>query len=325
MATLYATGNIYDRMITVSGVTVTNDGYTWTAADNIESPFLTRQSAIGIATDGSTVATISDDGYVSCSYNGNAWVNGSIIDGELSPRAIRYAKDSTNNNPAWMIVGTQKYATNEPAYNRYDEFAQIFKSNNGNQSSWIMVYSQDDNRSVFHGIRRIGDAWIACGVSDNNPLIVYSLDNGFSWVTVNVPNLFNGRTVFDVTYANELYVFACSGVVIYTPSIVSPVWNATDFVEPTYANADFTIIASNPSGHVVAVASGMIYYTLDGADWNQYENPGYQFTSVVWFNDRWVVGTYGLLTRHTCFTSTDTVTWVGDNNFMHMYDFAILL
>ena len=323
MATLYAAGTRYDRMITVSGVTTTNDGYTWTPTTDIANPFLTRQSAIGIATDGATVAVISDDGYVSCSYNGNAWVNGSIIDADFSPRAVRYAKDSNNSNPAWMIVGTQKYATTEPAYNRYDEVAQILKSSNGNQSSWIMVYTQDDNKSVFHGIRRIGDVWIACGVSDNNPLILYSLDNGFSWVTVNVPDLFNGRSVFDVAYANELYVFACSGVVLYTPSIVTPVWNATDFVESSYANADFLRVASNPSGHVVAVASGMIYYTLDGADWERYESPGYQFTSVVWFNDRWIVGTYGLLTMHTCFTSVDTVTWTGDNNYMHMYDFTI--
>ena len=323
MATLYAVGNRYDRMITVSGITSTSDGYTWTSADAIENPFLIRQSAIGITTDGATVAVISDDGYVSCSYNGNAWVNGSIIDADFSPRAIRYATDSTNNNPAWMVVGTQKYATTEPAYNRYDEVAQILKSDNGNQSSWLMVYTQDDNNSVFHGIRRIGDAWIACGVSYNNPLILYSLDNGFSWVSVGVPSIFDGCTVFDVTYANELYVFAASGVILYTPDLVTPEWNATDFVTETYANADFTRIAVNPSGHVVAVASGMIYYTLDGADWDRYENPGYQFSSVVWFNDRWIVGTYGLLTRNTCFVSTDTKTWIGDNNSMHMYDFAI--
>ena len=319
MSTLYAVGTRYDRMISVSGITTSTDGYTWTAQSNIVSPFLPHQSAIGVATNGTTISAISDDGYTASSQDGINWTIGSIIDGELSPRAVRYSSSAG----IFMMVGTQKYAYTEPSHVRYDEVAQIFTNTSGIQGSWLMVYSQDDTSSILHGVRYVNSKWVACGVSKGNPLLLYSLDNGFSWVQVTLPDLFNGHTLFDVTYANGKYVFGARGVIINTPSLTDPVWNATDFVIATVANSDFLRINSNPSGHVVAVASGLIYYTLDGVEWHRYENPGYQFTCVRWFNTHWVVGCYSLLTHYTCFTSTDTVTWVGDNNSMHMYDFAV--
>ncbi len=318
MPILHTVGVRYDRLISVGGYSTSTDGYTWT---EIVEPFLPYQSAIGFATDGITFTAVSDDGYVASSLDGFGWTNGSIIEGDLGPRAIRYAKDSQGLNGIFMLVGTQKYSNDEPSHERWDEVAQIFTSPNGNYDSWTMVYSQDDTESVLHGCRRIGDMWIACGASFGNPLLLYSLDNGFSWIRVMLPSLFDGDSLFDVTYANGQYFFSARGSVIYTPSLIDPEWNATDFVIPTYASSDFIRIGSNPSGHVVAAASGLIYYSLDGAEWERFESPGYQFTSVSWFNERWIVGCYSLLTKHTYFASTDTINWEGYNNSLHMYDF----
>lgn len=321
MPTLHTVGVRYDRLVTIGGYSSSTDGYTWS---EISEPFLPHQSAIGIATDGITLTAVSDDGYVASSFDGAGWSVGSIIDGDLGPRAVRYSKDSEGLNGIFMLVGTQKYSDPEPSHERWDEVAQIFTSPNGNYDSWTMVYSQDDTSSVLHGCRRIGNMWIACGVSFGNPLLLYSLDNGFSWNRVFLPSLFDGHCLSDVTFANGQYFFSACGVVIYTPSLINPVWNATDFVSANQASSDFIRIASNPSGHIVAVASGLIYYSLDGAEWEVHEEPGYQFTSVIWFNERWVVGCYSLLTKHTYFASTDTINWEGYNNTLHMYDFVAL-
>lgn len=321
MPRLYATGVRYDRMITVSAASFSNDGYIWSEPSE---PFENRQSAIGIATDGNRIVAVSDDGYISDTLDDINWVNGSIIDGDFGPRDIGYGTNTGGTNGIFIIVGSQKYSHDEPSHNRWDEVAQILTSTSGLDSTWLMVYSQDSNNSILHGIQRIGDMWVACGISDNIPLLLYSLDNGFSWVQVAVPELFNGRALFDITYANNLYFISAYGVVLYTPSLENPVWNATDFVDSPVAGPGFIKIASNPNGHVVAVSSGMIFYSLDGVEWDSYYQPGYQFNSVIWFNDHWVVGCSSLLTHYTYFTSTDTINWIGGNNGMHIYDFAIV-
>jgi len=321
MARLYGTGVRYDRMITVSASSVSTDGYTWSEPSE---PFFNRQSTIGVATDGSMLVAVSDDGYISNSPDGENWINGNIIDGDFGPRDIAYGTFTDGTDGIFVIVGSQKYSNNEPSHAAGDEVAQILVSPSGVDSTWKMVYSQDSNDSILHGIERIGDMWIALGKADGVPLLLYSLDNGFSWERTNVPDLFNGRALFDVTYANGLYFISGYGFVLYTPSIVDPVWNATDFISTDAASPDFVRIASNPSGHIVAVSSGCILYSTDGVEWYSYSNPGYQFTCVAWFENHWVVGCDSLLTHYTYFTSKDTKTWIGDNNAVRMYDFSIL-
>lgn len=321
MARLFGAGVRYDRMITVSASSVSADGYTWS---DPSEPFLNRQSAIGVATDGNMIVTVSDDGYISNSLDGNNWVNGSIIDGDFGPRDIAYGTFVDGTDGLFMIVGSQKYSGDEPSHSAGDEVAQILVSPTGIDSTWDMVYSQDSNNSIFHGVERIGDMWIALGKSDGNPLLIYSLDNGFSWERVQVPELFNGRALFDVTHANDLYYISGYGVVLNTPSLIDPVWNATDFISTEFASPDFIRIASNPSGHLVAVSSGCILYSLDGVEWDKHSNPGYQFTCVTWFDDHWLVGCNSLLTHYTYFTSIDTKTWTAGNNSIHMYDFSTL-
>lgn len=321
MPRLYAAGVRYDRMVTVSAVGSSADGYIW---GEPSEPFVNRQSAIGIATDGRRLVAVSDDGYISDSPDGINWLNGSIIDGDFGPRDVSYGTNISGSNGIFIIVGSQKYARDEPSHLVGDEVAQILTSVSGLDSTWLMVYSQDSNNSILHGIERIGDMWVACGIADDKPLLLYSLDDGFSWVRVDIPDLFDGRALFDVAYANNQYFVSAYGVILYTPSLETPVWNASDFIESSVSGPDFIKIASNPVGHIVAVSSGMLLYSLDGVEWKSYQQPGYQFTSVTWFNDHWIVGCQSLLTHYTYFTSTDTVNWTGANNGIHMYDFAVL-
>jgi hypothetical protein len=374
-----------------------------------------------------TITAISDSGYISSSYDGNVWSDGSIINGNFGPLAIGQGVDASGLTNTIIIVGSQKYAATEVSHNQGDEVAQIFISSEsignlsvddpGYEDSWIMVYAEDSTNSRYNGVRRISpplvtivtnpeinginfsnvtisisannqnllgvvellsagsidsigsitfsnipdstfaltsvnidseswtfifegsatylttdtvtftythpSVWIVCGVSYNNPIMHYSLDDGESWDTNQIPTLFNGRALFDVAYANNQFYVSAYGVILYTYSIINPTWNATNFVTSPYGSPNFRRIASNPSGHLVAVASGLIYYTLDGVAWTSYYQPGYQFTSVIWYIDHWVVGISTLLTNYTYFTSIDTINWIGNNNNIQMYDFAV--
>jgi len=324
MTTLYAVGERYDRLTTVSGLTTSIDGFNWQNPASIISPFIPRQTSTGIATNGSILTATSSSGYISSSFDfGQTWTTGSIIDGDFSPMAIQYGTNSSGNNGIFMLVGSQKYRNDEQSHSAHDEVAQIFTSPNGFEDSWTMVYSQDSQNSILYGIRNINGIWISCGSADDLPLLLYSLDNGYSWDQIILPSQFNGVRLFDVTYTNNNFYISAFGVIIYTTNITTSSWNATNFVKPTQALPDFKQIQSNPDGQIVAVSSGMIYYSLDGATWQSHEEPGYQFTSVIWFNNHWVVGCRSLLTTYTYFISTDTITWTGYNNGMYMNAFTI--
>jgi hypothetical protein len=374
-----------------------------------------------------TITAVSDSGYISSSYDGNVWSDGSIINGNFGAFAIGQGVDATGLTNTFITVGSQKYAATEDSNNQGAEVAQIFLSSNsvgnisvddpGYEDSWVMVYAEDSTDSRYYGVERItpptitintspafnginfsnvtiaisaandsllgavallsagsidsvgaitfsnlpdsqynltsvdidpdswtfifeGTAtysttdtvtftythpsvWVVCGVSYNNPIMHYSLDDGESWDTNQIPALFNGRALFDVAYANNQFYVSAYGVILYSYSIINPTWNATNFITSPYGSPNFRQIASNPSGQLVAVASGLIYSTLDGVVWNSYYEPGYQFTSVIWYIDHWVVGTSSLLTNYTYFISTDTINWTGQNNSIQMYDFAI--
>lgn len=376
-----------------------------------------------------TFTAVSQSGYITSSFDGNVWSNGSIIKANFSPRAVEQGTDADGLNISFMVVGTQKYAVTEPSHNQWDEVAQIFVSSNatgaisvddpGFENSWVMVYAEDSANSIYHGIRHIipdtinvstfpesnatvsntvtitiagnesltqlaellsantimdvgtvqfiignvltptiplvgvtitsttwifeysanltytiddpvsftythPEVWVVAGESNNNPVMLYSLDTGESWNRIQIPSLFNGRALFDITYVNDQFYVSGYGVVLYTYSLINPTWNASNFVISPYGNPSMLKIASNPSGHVVAAASGMLFYTLDGEVWASHYQPGYQFTSVIWYIDHWVAGVTSLLTTYTYFTSTDTINWVGHNNTIQMYDFYII-
>jgi hypothetical protein len=334
MPTLYAVGQRYDRMITISGVTSSVDGYTWPSGKGITEPMLPRQDAVTIATDGKVIAVASDAGYISSTRDSLYWDDNGIVTADYTAGAMRYGTDSLGANAQFMTAGCQKYARDEVSHGRLDEVAQIFASPSG-YDNWDMIYSHDSNSARFHGLRNINGTWIALGQADGNPLLVYSTNSGATWTQVSLPTVFNGIPLYDITYISgnyqinavtypNVYYISAQGMVIYTPSLTTPVWDATDTVTTVTAQVDFKQIASNPSGHVVAVSSGMIYYTTDGVAWSKFTYPGYQFISVVWFNDHWLVGCRTLLTRYTYFTSTDTIFWHGANSGVQMSDFAII-
>ena len=183
-----------------------------------------------------------------------------------------------------------------------------------------VIYSTSDNITF---VFTHPEVWIAVGQADQNPSVVYSLDTGETWDSVAVPSLFNGLPLFDITYANNQFYVSSYGVILYTYSIINPTWNASNFVTSPLGNPNFLKIASNPSGQLVAVSSGLLYYSFDGEIWASYYQPGYQFVSIIWYIDHWVAGATSLLTTYTYFTSTDLKNWIGQNNTMHMYDFAI--
>lgn len=141
----------------------------------------------------------------------------------------------------------------------------------------------------------------------------------YTWQRVSIAAGYANRPLYDVAaYQGQLY-FSGRGMVITTPDLGTPAWTTSPFFTFATSTADFIGLAINPDGHAVAVSSGGLIASTDLVGWTQFSVQGYQFTSVSWFNDHWIVGSYSTLTQYTYWTSTDAVNWIPANNGIQMY------
>lgn len=321
---LIAAGDRYDRLVSWGAVSTSDDAQTWTVPTE---PFPFRAKIIGVTHGADDVIVVSDAGWVARSGPAvDAWEWDRIWDGTFSPQGIDYATDLQGENGMYMMAGQVKFAEAQGTFAVQDETACIFSNLTGKNDDWAMAYVHEEVDSRFYNVKRISntkvDAWFAIGSVANRPLIIYSLDNGVTWETVQLPNLSNVRYAYDVTFNDDRFWFTTNGFIFSTPSITDPVWDASPEIKPKYGAADLRRIAVNPAGQMAAVCSGGIFYTLDCASWNMFSPPGYRFRSIAWYGDRWVAGAESTLTTYTYWTSTDTINWTPANNMVQIYDFV---
>lgn len=323
-------GDMADKLVSWGAVSYSNDGYLWSEPVN---PFNSRGKAVGIAKGPNNIVAVSDAGLVSSSTDGIDWNTFSIVDGNFSPSAIRYATDSEGNYGTYMVSGQRKFLVDEGVwegdqepYFAMDEAAQVFTNPTGENWDWTLVYSYDSPDSRFYNIRRISfenfDAWIAIGSSQSKPIAVYSIDNGSNWSLIEFPPLENIHFAYDVVWNIDKFYFTVNGMILNTPSLSDPVWGASQILTVPYGNTDLIRIATNPAGHMVAVCSGGLFYSLDQTGWTLFRQDGYRFKSITWFNDHWIAGTDSNLTQYTYWSSTDTINWIPYYNTVQIYDSA---
>lgn len=161
----------------------------------------------------------------------------------------------------------------------------------------------------------------------------------YTWQPVTLPAAYANRPLYDVAYHQGRLYFSGRGMIISTADMLQGTWETSRFITTNRSTADFLQLAINPDGHAVAVSSGGIIYSRDLISWTLYGSgsssasttvfgsslpeQGYQFASVVWFNDHWIVGAYSLLTQFTYFTSSDGTIWTARNNAVQMYSMAV--
>ena len=215
--TLFVAGSIYDRVLTVSGVASTSDGFNWNTFYSESQPFTAKLPinglASGVISSISTLVAVSSGGYVSTSINYQTWNQQSLFNGYFSAQGV------ASNSNKFLIAGMQKYIQASGPFQQHAEIAQILSSPNG-FVPYNMVYSNYIDPSIFYQIRYFGgdNIWIAVGQTNGNPLIVIS-SNGVNWTQITVPSSFNGQIIYDVTNyldsnLGSVYFFSSNGLVI---------------------------------------------------------------------------------------------------------------
>lgn len=321
---IIAGGDRYDKLVSWGGITSSLDGTRWT---DITDPFTSRTKVVGIAKSPDRLLVVGDGGWASWSYDSINWVQGKIWDGNFQPMCLEYSTDFYGSNGTFMTAGQGKFITPQGPYTTHDEVAMIFASITGEDWDWQITYAGTPD-SRFYSVRRIttagDDIWIAVGSAGGLPTGIYSLDNGISWNSISFPAIDGVKYAYDVVYNNNEFWFTVNGFIIHTPSLVTPVWQASPPVKPAYGFGDWFRIAKNPAGHMVTVCSNGLAYTTDYVGWTIIEFPAYIMRSVEWYSDMWIASGDSTLTHNTYWTSSDAKTWTPANNGVHAYDFVII-
>ena len=343
MTTVLGAGQRYDRIIGVGGITASTDGYLWSSESQITEPFPPRMRAQGIAVNGSSNVwvAISDNGYAATSYDLSTWSNVRLLDSDFSAQGISWSINGSGARPVFCVAGTRKYNNGNVLPGEYEDntqIAEILINETGSIYTWDQAFTHPDDNSYFFNVKYFDDilvngisasVWVAVGSANGQPDIWYSeninwigggsVPDTSTWQRVSIPAAFADRPLYDVVeYQGTLY-FSGRGVIINTDDLGDPTWGTSDFFTTARSLPDYRNIAVNPAGHLVVVSSGDIRYSLDRVGWTSYDQLGYFFQSVMWFEDHWIVGTYSNLTQYTYFTSANTTTWIPRNNLVQIY------
>ena len=269
MSILIGAGQRYDRIIGVSGVTVSTDGYLWSSEPEITQPFPSFMKAQGITANGTgnVFVSISDSGWSACSTDLKTWTAARMLDANFSPLGVSWSRNGSGARPIFAAAGSRIYNDHNTLPGEYelnDQVAQILINESGNPYNWDQAFTHPYARSWFHNVRYFTgimvngistDVWVAVGHVAGQPDIWYSenvnwvgggsVPDTTTWIQVNIPSSFVNRPLYDVAeYQGTLY-FSGRGVIINTSDLGQPEWNTSPFF------SGVSDLIANPSSMLV--------------------------------------------------------------------------
>jgi len=175
-----------------------------------------------------------------------------------------------------------------------------------------------------------GGVWIATGKKSEHLGGIWWSSDQITWTELPLPTQFASRTVFDVQVVNypdyiKIY-FSCWGIILNIDYLSPGVgtWRSSQELTTTYAQPDLLKIQQNSRNELVAVASGGIFYSIDGVNWSRFSQPGWQFRGVTWHTDTWVVGSTSLMQTNQAWTSKNGTNWTGHTTHVNAQDVVLM-
>lgn len=187
-----------------------------------------------------------------------------------------------NNGGTWIAVGNG---------------GTILRSSDGRNYSLRQSPIPAANlRDVYYG----PNAWVIVGVSGNIGIILFSVDDGLTWLQATTPA--NLPQLNCVVYGTNAFCAAgTSGTALTSPDGFT--WTVTT----TVAGVNMASMAAG-NGHILGVADRRVYRSLDGGvTWAAMGNEigSYLFTDIINSGNRWIAITNG----STVLISDDEVAW----------------
>lgn len=311
MTTLLITGVLYQPFGSFPLITRSNDGESW---DSPSVPFDSKNTSptcISTSTDGSTIIIASGNGDISVTTDLETFSFSTISDG-FYPAGMIYVDTS------FMACGQIIYTSSYGPYDSMSEVAQIYKADLPG-TLWTMIWSHPLSNSRLYQIKTFLidsiTVIVACGSVNGNGDAWYSLDEGFSWNQVLVPeNVGPILSVDTMEISGTLYYYWGSiGSLYRSTGLDGTAWAGVP-IEPN----DHVVSMINDGSTLVAVGQTNVYYTSDGLYFKKWNYPGYVFDHVGYINGKWIVFARSTLTRYTQWITENFIDWTPSNNGVHV-------
>ena len=252
MSILIGAGQRYDRVIGVSGITVSTDGYLWSSETQITVPFPPNMRAQGVTANssGNVFVAISDSGWSATSTVLVSWTADRLLDANFTALGISWGSNG-GSRPIFAIAGSRIYNDDNTLpgeYELYDQVAQILINESGSPYTWNQAFTHPYPNSWFQNVRYFDDimvngvsasVWVAVGHVNGQPDIWYTENVNWvgggdvpdpnTWQQVSIPSSFVNRPLYDVAEVAGTLYFSGRGVVINTNDLGNPIWFSSAF------------------------------------------------------------------------------------------------
>jgi hypothetical protein len=252
MSILIGAGQRYDRVIGVSGITTSTDGYLWSSATRITQPFPPNMRAQDVTanSDGTVFVSISDSGWSATSSDLITWTADRLLDANFSALGVSWGTNG-GSRPIFAIAGSRIYNDHNTLPGEYelnDQVAEILINESGSPYTWDQAFTHPYPNSWFHNVRYFDDilvnavstsVWVAVGHVNGQPDIWYTenvnwVSGGLvpdpnTWQQVSIPSSFVNRPLYDVTAVAGTLYFSGRGVIINTADLGMPTWQTSPF------------------------------------------------------------------------------------------------
>jgi len=263
MSILIGAGQRYDRVIGVSGITTSTDGYLWSSANQITQPFPANMRAQGITSNsyGTVFVSISDSGWSATSADLVTWTADRLLDANFTALGVSWGTNG-GSRPIFAIAGSRIYNDHNTLPGEYelnDQVAQILINESGSPYTWNQAFTHPYPNSWFHNVRYFENimvngvttnVWVAVGHVNGQPDIWYTENVNWigggdvpdrnTWVQVSVSSSFVNRPLYDVTEIAGTLYFSGRGMVINTADLGAPTWNTSPFFNGVSARINST-------------------------------------------------------------------------------------
>jgi hypothetical protein len=326
---LYAVGTDPSKSYTTSNLIHSLDGINWTPAASGQI-FPNHYPLQSVDYTSSKILVLTSMGQSAVSNNaGASWTISNMTSGTIGFAAMcgRYCTTISSTN-LFVACGWQNYPQATGSYAAGSQVAQIYTSPDGAPGNWQMRFTHPSSNSIFYRVIAYQPYGMFAVGAANGQGQIWRSNDGSTWTMLsNIPSSLG--PIYDIAQSTDGTYLLATGVGFVIKIDLS--FNVTLTYLGT-VKAPITRIAfkngltgQSVSGDpaAVAISAQAIYYTLDGVSWQTHTQPGYYFNSVIWYRGSWYVGTYSDLNKYTYWVSSDSKTWTGYNNGMHVYDWAI--
>lgn len=319
MTLITAIGSTIEKFNTSPVLVQSTDGINWT---NRNLPFNDYISLTSVTQNTNLLVITNSIGNIAVTSDLTNYSYNSISN--FNPTNVKFAGNTYISTGISYMVNNSSVTQQATIYQTLNPLS-TWSNRYIHATSPSYIYSVKYFQSLRLNSSTYSSCWIAVGYSDDNTgLILYSLDNGFSWTSITVPTAISVVYSCDVTgeLSSTRIYFGTNIGVFFIEYLQDSNWDQIlSSSEPV-----IEVVSSNTS--VAFLTSSTVYSTQDNISITSWSTIGYNFKKITNFEEnnqiKWLLFGYSTLTQYTYWISVDLRNWIPYNNSCHVIESSVI-